>query len=95
MLLLPVAQVAASWHALSHAGMNAPGARDAQHAPHVTHCDLCLTGAAIDTGAPLAEALWLAAGVVGHELPRAVLVTVWAASVAHAYLSRAPPIASS
>ncbi len=97
MLLLPAAQVAASWHAVSHSGMNAlSDAPGPQHAPHVAHCDLCLTGAAIDSGgAPHAETLLPALAGVRHESPRTALVTVRAASAAHAYLSRAPPIASS
>jgi hypothetical protein len=97
MLLLPAAQVAASWHALSHAGTNAPsGAPDPRHAPHVAPCDLCLTGAAIDSGgAPLAPTLLPAVAGVRQALPQTALVTVRAASAAHAYLSRAPPIASS
>jgi len=94
MLLLPVAQVTASWHALSHVAIDASAASDPQHAPHPTHCDLCLTAAAVDGGAPLAAASLLALDAVRHELPQATHVTLWVASPAQAYLSRAPPIAS-
>ena len=93
MLLLPVAQVAASLHALSHAETDASRARE--HALHLTHCDLCLTAAAIDGGAPLSEPPSLGREVTRLELPRAALVTFWVASPARAYLSRAPPIALS
>jgi hypothetical protein len=95
MLLLPVAQVAASLHALSHAETDASRAHDPRHALHLTHCDLCLTAAAIDGGAPLSEPPSLGREVTRLELPRAALVTFWVASPARAYLSRAPPIASS
>ena len=94
MLLLPVAQVTASWHALSHAEADASGARDPRYAPHLTHCDLCLTAAAIDGGMPLGEPPLLSQEVTRQERPRVTPVTFWVASPARAYLSRAPPIAS-
>ena len=94
MLLLPVAQVTASMHALSHAGTDASGTRDPRHAPHPVHCDLCLTAAAVDGGVPLVAPPSLTPEAIRHELPRAVLVTLWLASPAQAYLSRAPPVAS-
>ena len=94
MLLLPVAQVTASWHALSHVAIDASAAGDPQHAPHLTHCDLCLTAAAVDGGVPLVAASSLMLDAIGHELPQAALVALWVASPARAYLSRAPPIAS-
>lgn len=92
-LLLPVAQVAASWHALSHAKTDLSDARDPRDALHLTHCDLCLTAAAIDGGTPLVEPLSLSPGVTRHEPPRTTPVTFWVASPASAYDSRAPPIA--
>jgi hypothetical protein len=94
MLLLPVAQVTASWHALSHAGVEAGAARDPQHAPHAAHCDLCLTAAAVDGGVPLVASPSLTPEAIRHALPRAALAAFWVASPAQAYLSRAPPIAS-
>jgi hypothetical protein len=94
MLLLPVAQVTASWHALSHVETDASGARDPRHALHLTHCDLCLTAAAVDGGVPLAEPPALKPGVARHEVPQTAPVAFWVASPARAYLSRAPPIAS-
>ncbi len=94
MLLLPVAQVTASWHALSHAQADASGARDPRYAPHLAHCDLCLIAAAIDGGMPLGEPPLLRQEVSRQERPRAAPVTFWVASPARAYLSRAPPIAS-
>lgn len=92
-LLLPVAQVAASWHALSHAETDASATRNPRHALHLTHCDLCLTAAAIDGGTPLVEPPSLSPEVTRHERPRTTPVSFWVASPASAYLSRAPPIA--
>ena len=93
-LLLPVAQVTASWHALSHVAIDASASSDPQHAPHLAHCDLCLTAAAVDGGAPLIAVSSLTPEAIRHALPQAALVMFWVASPARAYLSRAPPFAS-
>jgi hypothetical protein len=93
-LLLPVAQVTASWHAMSHVAIEAGGASDPQHAPHQNHCELCLTAAAVDGGVPLVASSSLALEAIRHALPRVALVALWVASPAQAYLSRAPPVAS-
>jgi hypothetical protein len=90
-LLLPVAQFAASWHAVSHA---APDARDTQHAPHLTHCDLCLASAAIGSGAPADQPAAVVLESLRHALPQAALYAVWVAAPAKGYLSRAPPFVS-
>jgi hypothetical protein len=94
MLLLPVAQVTASWHALSHVEANAIGAHSPRHAPHLTPCDLCLAAAAIDGGMPLGESPSLTHEVPRQQRPGATPIALWVASPARAYLSRAPPIAS-
>lgn len=93
-LLLPSAQVAASWHALSHATLDARSAGDTKHAAQLHHCDLCLTAASIGGGAPAGEPASLKPVALRHELPRFTLITLWVASPARAYLSRAPPFAS-
>ena len=93
-LLLPTAQAAASWHALSHAMLDARGAGDAKHAPQLHHCDLCLTAATISGGAPAGEPPSLKPVALRHELPRLTLIPLWVASPARPYLSRAPPLAS-
>ena len=93
-LVLPTAQAAASWHALSHAMLDARSADDAKQAPQLHHCDLCLSAASISGGATVGEPPSLKPVALRHELPRFTLITVWVASSARAYLSRAPPLAS-
>ena len=92
-LLLPAAQAAASWHALSHAMLDPGSAGDAKHAPP-HHCDLCLTAASINGGAPAGEPPSLKPVALRHEQPRFAFATRWMASPARAYLSRAPPLVS-
>src|SRR5438046_3226694 len=53
-LLLPLAQAAASWHAVSHLQLEADG--DGKQVLHATHCDLCLTAAAVHGGVPAGDA---------------------------------------
>jgi hypothetical protein len=93
-LLLPAAQAAASWHALSHALPDAGSAGDTKRAPQLHHCDLCLTAASISGGAPAGEPPSLKPVALRHELPRFAHLTLWDASPARPYLSRAPPLAS-
>lgn len=93
-LLLPTAQAAASWHALSHATVDPSGTGDAKHAPPLHHCDLCLVAASISGASPGGEPPSLKPVALRHELPRFTLITLWVASPARAYLSRAPPFAS-
>jgi hypothetical protein len=90
-LLLPVAQTAASWHVLSHAG--ARQTEDAsQQALDQDLCDLCVSAAALLGGAPLrATAPWPA----NHSLAEAPRFNPSAAPVlapVRTYDSRAPPL---
>ena len=102
--LLPVAQVTAAWHGLSHAsadaGLNASGvasgatkeASDAKRSlPHQTHCDLCLTASAVSGGALPGTSPAFVPSVDGHPAPQTLSAEVWVAASAHAYRSRAPP----
>lgn len=93
-LLVPAAQLGAAWHALSHDRTETGRAVDDKRATTQTHCDLCLTSAAIAGGALLAELPAWAAPAAVHALPQAALVDVWLALTARAYRSRAPPFAS-
>lgn len=93
-LLLPVAQLAASWHAMSHVGVEWGEAGKAKHALHVTHCDLCITAAVVGGGAPYGEPPRWVPAAVRHDMPHVVRVAFRAATRRHAYLSRAPPFAS-
>lgn len=94
-LLLPVAQATAACHAFSHL-RDAPTSEsdNGKQAAHASHCDLCLMGAAIAGGAALGDLPPFTHPALGHEAPAAVVVDVWLAAPAHAYRSRAPPLAS-
>lgn len=91
-LLLPVAQVAASWHVLSHVNSQPVPENDNRQAIHHAQCDLCLGAAALVSGAPLASASAVPATQALHEavLPTAPIVQ-WRLATS-AYLSRAPPV---
>ena len=93
-LLLPLAQAAAVWHVLSHTGPAANGEADGKRALHPTHCDLCLTAAAVSGGALRAEPLSLPSPSARHEVPQAVSGNVGPALLSRAYRSRAPPFAA-
>ena len=93
MLMLPVAQVAALWHGLSHA---APTAQQAAPAPgeplsQAAHCDLCLLAATIHGGALPSAPILLQHPPARHEAPLAAFVAGWPGSPALPYRSRAPP----
>lgn len=90
-LLLPMAQTAATWHLLSHVRADQADAEGGKSAIHLGQCDLCLSAAALAGGAPLLSSPRLPPAGVFHEAPvvdsRGI---VWLATTP-AYLSRAPP----
>lgn len=90
-LLLPVAQAAAAWHAMSHTGIEANGDADGKRALHPSACDLCLSAAALSGGALPTVPPSLLPPVFRHAVPQSALRSVWLALLAPAYLSRAPP----
>ena len=92
-LLLPMAQAAANWHAFSHTGRETRGEPKGKQAPHFSHCDLCLTAAAVAGGALPAAPTALPIPALRHQAPQAAFASVWLALTALAYLSRAPPLA--
>jgi hypothetical protein len=91
-LLVPIAQTATTWHVLSFACMDV---RDAHgKAPyHQSHCDFCLTAAALSGGALSGEAPSSPHPAGRHEVPPALSSSIWSALPAWAYRSRAPPFA--
>jgi hypothetical protein len=91
-LLLPVAQVSAAVHALSHARTEL--GRDAKQAPQAGHCDLCLLGAAVGGAAPPTQPAPPPFAAVDHDIARAAFADVSSAVPAQPYQSRAPPDAS-
>lgn len=90
-LLLPMAQTAATWHLLSHVQSDSADAGAGKPAIHLSQCDLCLSAAAVVGGTPLVSAPELFQAGVFHEAPVADLRgIVWLATTP-AYHSRAPP----
>lgn len=91
-LLLPVAQTAALWHGVSHAASAwATSQPTDDQAPHIAHCDLCLSAAALGFGAMASAPLALQLAALRHRLPQTVPTQVWLAAARLAYQSRAPP----
>jgi hypothetical protein len=92
-LLMPVAQVAAGWHELSHLqpGPHADGA--GKQALHLRlACDLCQSAAVVAGGAPLPQIAVPAAVAFVDELPHLLLRPARALPCAPVYHSRAPPL---
>jgi len=93
-LLLPLAQLAASWHALSHVAFEGDAAATVKRTLHIGHCDLCLTAAAVGDGPSAVQPLVFVPMALRHVRPNGVSIAVRVASRLAAYLSRAPPVAS-
>ena len=92
-LLLPLAQGAAAWHALSHARADLAGEADGK-ALHAAHCDLCLTASALATGAPTGPSASMPGPTARHAPPPPPPAGVVSAVPTPSYRSRAPPFAS-
>ena len=89
--LLPLAQGVAAAHAVSHADVR--GDVDGK-ALHGSHCDLCLSAAAVVGGALPGHAPALRVPAAEHEAPQESSIGAWVAAPAHRYRSRAPPFAA-
>ncbi len=94
-LLLPVAQAAALWHGVSHAG--SPGAvvgsgDAAKHGVGQAPCDACLAAAAVIGGAAPAARLPVAAVPPRQPAPTLSGVAWLLTAAPAAYRSRAPPL---
>ncbi len=89
-LLLPLAQTAASWHVLSHAASSQTGDDGAQ-ALGQERCDLCLTAAAVLGGVPQVTTCPLALVCNTHPTTFFVPPGRILPAPARAYNSRAPP----
>lgn len=92
-LLMPVAQVAAAWHVLSHERVDGGDDADGPKALHVSHCDLCVVAAAVTGGALPGRAPSLPPAATPQAAPPAEVRGGWLAPPTQAYESRAPPIA--
>jgi hypothetical protein len=93
-LLLPLAQLAGTWHAYSHLQPQASQQDRDKQAPQADHCDLCLAAADVGSGGLLRVAQALPTPAARHVRPRHRAAALHAARVALAYRSRAPPVAS-
>jgi hypothetical protein len=94
-LLLPVAQLAAATHSLSHARLASSRDEPGPQAPHLVHCDLCLAAAAIGGAALAADVPMLVPSPFDASPPRAVVHEPRATAALLAYRSRAPPVVAS
>ena len=90
-LLLPIAQTAASWHVLSHLHPDQSAQDDGKQAIHQDRCELCLSAATLIGGAPLVSSVQLPQARVFHEAPLVELRPVLLTAPLRAYDSRAPP----
>lgn len=92
-LLLPMAQLAAQWHGLSHRLVDAGTGTQAEHKLGLLpgHCDLCFSAASLGSGALSSVVLPVQGPAVRHALPLLTRASVWLAAPARAYRSRAPP----
>ncbi|MBB3177840.1 hypothetical protein [Variovorax sp. Sphag1AA] len=96
MLLLPVAQVAALWHGVSHVVPTAQQEAPAPGEPlsQAAHCDLCLLAATIHGGALPSAPILLPHPALKHQAPPVAFAAGWSGTPALPYRSRAPPASS-
>lgn len=90
-LLLPLAQTAASWHVLSHAASGQTGDDGAQ-AIGQERCDLCLNAAVVLGGVPQVTSCSLALACNAQSSTLFVPSGQILPAPARAYNSRAPPL---
>ena len=96
LLLLPMAQTAATLHGYAHGLASEPEGTykvDGKHAfPHGP-CGICLIAAAFVGGAPPAEPPALSQSTALYQAPNANSGSVWISPIFPAYEGRAPPVA--
>jgi len=93
LLLMPLAQTAASWHLISHVHAQSSEKRDDSSVNLADYCDLCQTAAATMGGVLATQSVAHFAAPAPLETPQfpsrsAVLPQPW-----QPYASRAPPFA--
>jgi len=89
-LLLPIAQMATTWHVLSQACVDR-GDLPGKPLSHPSRCDFCLTAASLHGGAAGGVTVSSPTPVGLHEAPRFLLRPFASVVPAWAYRSRAPP----
>lgn len=92
-MLLPLAQAAATWHAMSHAVAAASGGESESDskALHASSCALCLSAAAIGDGPLPSAPPSLVLLTASHAAPPPLALIGRASDEWPAYRSRAPP----
>jgi hypothetical protein len=92
-MLLPLAQAAANWHAMSHAAAALSGGESESDskALHASHCALCLSAATIGDGPLPSAPPGLVLLAADHATPAPLALIGRAADEWPAYRSRAPP----
>ena len=91
-LLLPMAQLASSWHGVSHVRTEVAVHEGGKQAPRAAHCDLCLLAAALGGGALPSRAPALALPSTRHAAPDPTAAALPGAPPTLAYRSRGPPL---
>ncbi len=95
MLMLPLVQLIASAHLISHIEVKTSADDDAPVGLHLSQCDVCPVAAGALGGAPAMEPATLTHPWLDAR-PRAESFVVWVLQAAdQPYLSRAPPVFSS
>lgn len=89
-MLLPLAQLAANWHAQSH--WDTERTSSSKDMLATAHCGICLSAAAVTGGGATSTPL-----AIAHPAPRQPAVPFaegprWSAPLLRAYESRAPPL---
>ena len=90
-LLLPLAQIFAALHVISHAQAEEVAPADGSYAVHQKVCNVCLTAAAITGGALPSNLVDSVQVTVSGAAPWPNPPQLWFASSVRAYESRAPP----
>lgn len=93
-LLLPIAQLAAGVHILSHAHGDHSGKEPVSQAIHEDLCGLCPSAAAVLGGGPVVASSAPVLPAALYAAPLAALPVMLQAALAHAYDSRAPPLST-
>ena len=90
-LLLPLGQMAANMHMLSHVHSGQADGDEGKQGVHEDHCDLCATAATLLAGAPAATTPVLPQFTARHEAALTALHDIFWSAPEPAYNSRAPP----
>jgi len=94
-LLLPLVQLIASAHLISHVNVTVPADDDSRAALHLSQCDLCPIASAALGGAPPVEPVTLRPLILEASLCVQPLIAWVLQAADQPYLSRAPPVFSS